>query len=188
MLAVPSAARVRSAAECPRELRQQPGLAMLLDFDIASASRQCAVSGRTFAPGETYFSLLQFNEGAAERRDVSSEAWQGPPEGAFAWWKSQAPHADAARPKLAPQDVLLNLFAELAEKPQELEFRYVLALLLIRRKLLKLEDARRDDGHEMMLLDCPKLGQQFELPVPVLAPDRIEQLQSRMIDLLYGGA
>lgn len=121
------------------------------------------------------------------RRDIASEEWRGPVEGVIAWWKARVPRGDASKPKLAPQDVLLNLFAELADRPDEVEFRYVLGLLLIRRRILKLEETRRDAQGELLILDCPRREEQYELRATTPDPTQTEQLQQRMIELLYGG-
>jgi hypothetical protein len=160
---------------------------MLLDFEITSCSRQCAISGRTFAPGEPYFSTLSFEQSAAVRRDYAVDAWAGPPKGAIAWWRSRMPDADGSRPKLAPQDVLINLFAELAHQPHEACFRYVLGLLLLRRRMLKLEETRSDDDGAVMVLDCPRRDEQYELRVAPPEAEQVEAIQQRMIELLYGG-
>ena len=161
---------------------------MLLDFEIAHCSRQCAATGRTLAPGETYFSTLHMEQGTPVRRDYASEAWQGGPEGAVAWWTSKMADADGARPKLAPQDVLLNLFAELAHQPAEAEFRFVLGLLLIRRRIVRLEETRRASDDEVMMLECPRRGEQYELRVATPNAERTEALERRLVELLYGGA
>lgn len=160
---------------------------MLLDFDVTPCSRQCAVSGRTLLPGETYFSTLSLQPGGTVRQDYSAAEWRGPAEGAIAWWRSQMAESDSSRPKLAPQDVLLNLFTELAQRPDEAEFRYVLGLLLVRRRIVKLEETRRDGGDEVLVLDCPRRNEQYEVRVTPPAPERTEQLQQRMVELLYGG-
>jgi hypothetical protein len=39
-----------------------------------------------------------------------------------------------------------------------------------------------------MVLDCPRRNEQYELPVAMPEPSRTEQLQQRMIQLLYAGA
>jgi hypothetical protein len=158
---------------------------MLLDFDISHCTRVCAATGRTFAPGETYFSTLHSDGGAVVRKDYCAAEWRGPEANAIAWWKSRVDHD--ARPKLAPQDVLLNLFAELATRPDEAEFRYVLGLLLVRRRLLKLDDTRRVGQPEVMILDCPRRNEQYELAVATPNAERTEQIQQRMVELLYGG-
>jgi hypothetical protein len=160
---------------------------MFVDFEVTHCSRQCAASGRTLAPGETYFSTLHIEEGRSVRRDCSAEEWRGAPEGAIAWWKAVVPRGDGSKPKLAPQDVLLNLFTELAEQPDEADFRYVLGLLLMRRKILKLDETRRDSLGEILVLECPRRGEQYELRATTPDPMQTEQLQQRMIELLYGG-
>lgn len=160
---------------------------MFVDFEVTHCSRQCAASGRTLAPGETYFSTLQLEAGKPVRRDCCAEEWRGAPNDAIAWWKSVVPRGDASKPKLAPQDVLLNLFVELAEQPDEADFRYVLGLLLIRRRILKLDETRRDAAGEMMVLECPRRNETYELRATTPDPMQTEQLQQRMIELLFGG-
>jgi len=161
---------------------------MLLDFEITHCSRQCAASGRTFAPGETYFSTLHMESGSPVRRDYAASEWRGPGEGMFAWWKSRVGESDSSKPKLAPQDVLLNLFNELASQPGEAEFRYVLALLLMRRRIVKLEETRRDEHGETLVVNCPRRDEQYEVRVATPSAERAEQLQQRLVELLYGGA
>lgn len=160
---------------------------MLIDFEVTHCSRHCAASGRTLAPGETYFSTLHIDAGKPVRRDCSAEEWRGAPDDTIAWWKAVVPRGDASKPKLAPQDVLLNLFTELADRSDEADFRYVLGLLLIRRRILKLEETRRDAEGELLVLDCPRRNEQFELRATTPDPTQTEQLQQRMIELLYGG-
>jgi hypothetical protein len=159
---------------------------MLLDFEITHCSRQCAATGRTFAPGETYFSTLHMEGGSPVRRDFAAAEWRGPAEGALAWWKARMPDNDSSKPKLAPQDVLLNLFTELADRPDEAEFRYLLGLLLIRRRIVKLEETQRDAEGEVLILECPRRDEQYQLRVAAPAPERTDVLQQRMIELLYG--
>ena len=160
---------------------------MSVDFEVTHCSRQCAVSGRTLAPGETYFSTLRMDDAALVRTDYCAEEWRGAPENVVAWWQATVPSGDAAKPTLAPQDVLLNLFAELAEQPSEADFRYVLGLLLIRRRILKLDETRRDARGEVLVLECPRRNETYELRATTPDPMHTEQLQQRMIELLYGG-
>jgi hypothetical protein len=159
---------------------------MLLDLEVTHCSRTCAASGRTLAAGEAYFSTLHIENGATVRKDFSAAEWRGPADGLIAWWKARIPESDSSKPKLAPQDVLLNLFTELAERPHEAEFRYVLGLLLVRRRILKFDETRRDATGEVMLLDCPRRNEQYELRVATPDTERTGQLQQRMVELLYG--
>jgi len=125
-------------------------------------------------------------ESETVRRDYGAEAWQGAPEGSLGWWRSRVPVKDG-KPKLAPTDVMLNLFTALADKPSDAQFRYLLGLLLIRRRVLRREEASCDDaGREVLILFAPRCDQRYEMLVDEPDPQQAEQIQQRMIDLLYG--
>lgn len=79
------------------------------------------------------------------RVDVSPEAWeQGhrPPR-MFSYWRSTVPQPSEKRKLFVDDTVLMNLFRRLdgANEPQRLAFRYVLTLILMRKKLLRFDAA-----------------------------------------------
>jgi hypothetical protein len=160
---------------------------MQLDVEIAPCTRRCAVSGRALAPGEHYYSTLHMEQGAPVRRDYAADAWTGLPDGGVAWWHSQVADGDPSRARLAPQDVLLDLFAALANEPAEAEFRYVLGLLLLRRRLVKLQESRDVAAPDTLVLDCPRREEQFELRVAPPTPENAAEVERRLCDLLYSG-
>lgn len=165
---------------------------MLSDYPVTSCSRQCAVTGRQLQPGESYYSKLALSQGTAERLDYCVEAWEAPSDDAtdhVAWWSSRVPASSDSQPQLAPQDVLLNLFIELADQPEEREFRYLLGLILVRKRILRLGESTRDvDGREILSLQCPRRNQTFDLLVAEPAADRADQLQQRIVSLVYSDA
>lgn len=164
---------------------------MLSDYHVSTCSRQCASTGRSFAPGEIYFSLLTLTQGTAQRLDYCAEAWQEPTgdSSETAWWRSRVPTAGDAAPQLAPSDVLLNLFTELADRPAECELRYLLGLLLVRKRVLRLIESSHDaGGREIMSLDCPRRNESYDLLVAEPPQERAEQLESRIASLLYSDA
>jgi len=119
------------------------------------------------------------------RYDYSAEAWQGPPEQAVGWWKSRMPDR-AGRPKhWAPNDVMLQFFDELAEQDDRRDMRYVLALLLVRRRVMRLEDNETDDqGHDVMVLHCPRRDATYKIPAVEPNQQRIEEIQEELARLL----
>jgi len=159
---------------------------MLLDFEVRSCSRCCAETGKSLQPGEVYFSVLEVQESETIRRDYCAEAWQRPSKENLGWWRSRVPVKDE-KPRLAPTDVMLNLFIALAEKPADSQFRYLLGLLLIRRRVLKREDSSRNDSdQEVLTLFAARRDERYELIVDEPNQKQAEQIQQRMIDLLYG--
>lgn len=121
-------------------------------FHIASATGVCRATGRTLAVGETYIAALVEPEASddLEREDYSVEAWDGgarPGEGRrlFGFWRATVPEPNATRKLLADDDSLMDLFEQLGEESdaRKVAFRFVLALLLVRRRVLAVEGTRR---------------------------------------------
>lgn len=158
-----------------------------MDYDIQRFTRHCAATGRELGPGEEFYSVLVAEGSQTKRMDFSAGSWQGPPSGALGWWKSQVPGQNARRAGWAPNDVMLGYFEDLAEKPHEQDKRYVLALLLVRRRVMRHEDTETDDaGREVMVLYCPRREATYR--VPAAAPDaaRTQQIQEELARLLLG--
>jgi hypothetical protein len=156
-----------------------------MEYEIERSAKSCAATGREFAPGEEFFSALIAKGAELKRCDYAAEAWQGPPEGAIGWWKSQMPGQNARRAHWAPNDMLLNFFEELAQQPDKQDMRYVLALLLVRRRVMRLEEEQRDDaGGERLVLYCPRRDAQYEVPAMALDDNRVAEIQQVLAKLL----
>lgn len=158
----------------------------MVDFDLQHNTRHCAVSGRELQPGEAFYTVLRKDGAAVQRLDYSEAAWTGPPEVCLAWWKSILPAAtDNKKPHWAPNDVMLHLFESLAEQPEQADMRYVLTLLLIRRRLLRLEESQRDAaGIEQLTVYCPRNETEYHLPAIVPDDARIQAIQAELGKLL----
>lgn len=156
-----------------------------MDYEVQRCSRRCAGSGRELAPGESFYSVL-IAEGADLRRyDYSLETWKGPPQEAIGWWKSQIPDPGASRRHWAPNDVMLQFFDELAEQPDKQDMRYVLALLLVRRRVMRLEESQAGaEGRELMVLYCPRREATYQVPAVVPEQSRIDEIQEELARLL----
>jgi hypothetical protein len=106
----------------------------MIDYEIQRCSRRCAATDRELKSGEVCYSVLVPEGAAVVRRDYAAQAWQGPPENAIGFWKSTLVDPHAGRLHWAPNDVMLNYFERLLEDPAAEDARYVLALLLVRRR------------------------------------------------------
>ena len=82
---------------------------------------------------------------------------------------------------------MLNLFEALEDRPHELEFRYLLGLLLLRRKFVRRDESSRDEqGREVLTLHCQRREKDYELVVAEPHADQAPKLQQQMVNLLYG--
>jgi len=157
------------------------------DFEVQRCTRRCAASERDLQAGETFYSVLVAQDADVTRLDYSVSAWEGAPENALGWWKSQMPCADARKLNWAPNDVMLHYFEQLEGQEEKADVRYVLTLLMIRRRILRLEDTEYDEQGECMVVYCPRKESEFR--VTVVAPEeaRIVQIQDELSQLLTGG-
>ena len=157
-----------------------------MDYQIQPNSRRCAVTDRELAVGERYFSALLEVDHVLVRKDFSQEAWQGPPQGAVSFWTG---HVPAANDKLKPRfdDELLEDCFERLEgqtEPGRVNFRYVVALLLMRRRRLRFENSVIENGVEKMILRCLRNGAQHEVVNPRLNDDEMTQVQEEVFNVL----
>jgi hypothetical protein len=155
-----------------------------MDYELQRFSRHCAQSGRELAPGEWYFTALVSEGFALKRQDFAAEAWTGPPPECVAWWKAQIPDRQSARKRWAPNDVMLEFFDELADQPERQDMRYVLALLLVRRRVLRVEEEHKEQGGETVSLYCPRRDATYTVAAVTPTPERAEQIQQELARLL----
>jgi hypothetical protein len=111
----------------------------MTDWAIGRTTGRCAVSGRELAEGERYYAAVFDRGDTFERRDYSEACWQGPPEGAFCSWRARIPQRDERRRQFVDDEVLMDFFERLGGESEEskIQFRFVLALILMRKRLLK---------------------------------------------------
>ncbi len=156
-----------------------------MDYEVQHSARCCAATGREFAPGEVYYSVLVGDGDELKRLDFAADAWQGPPAEAVGWWKSQMPGRTASRKHWAPNDVMLQFWDELAEQPEKQDMRYVLTLLLIRRRVFRLEEENYDDqGRERLVVYCARRETTYEVPAVSPTSERVDQIQEELAALL----
>jgi len=155
-----------------------------MDFSFRPVAKSCAKSGRAFRPGDTCWSVLVEKDGHLVRQDFSSEEWAGPPPEAIGHWRCMVPEsAESSRPKLDP-DSLFDYFLQLCDSPNivQQQYRYVLALLLLRKRRLILEEVVDiDDRPTMRLVGSGGEGP-FDVTEEELSEDQIERLQHQLFD------
>ena len=158
----------------------------MLDFEVQRCTRRCAKTERDLQPGETYFSVLLPQGANVVRLDYSADAWEGPPENALGFWKAQMPAADGAKVYWAPNDVMLEYFQRLEGIVDQADVRYVLALLMIRRRILKLETTEKDPaGQETLVVFCPRNETEYRVAVAMPDEARAHQIQTDLGQLLH---
>lgn len=161
---------------------------MAQQWKIESLTGRCAATGRVLAEGEEFFTVLLEDGESFRRVDYSLDAWQGPPEGAFSHFRTRVPVKEKRKRLLVDDEILVHFFLRLADQsePHRVQFRFVLALILLRKRLLRYDETAREDGREVwrMTLTLDKTAHQ--VVNPHLTDDQIEGVSSQLSAILHG--
>ena len=156
-------------------------------WQIGHATGCCATTGRRFEEGEAFYTVL-FEDGESfGRADYSVDVWKGPPEGAYCFFKTHVPVKEKRKKLLVDDELLINFFRrlELETEPVRIRFRFVLALILMRKRLLRYEESAVEEGEEVwrMTLVCDRSA--HRVINPRLTDDQIDDVSQQLSAILH---
>ena len=158
----------------------------MADWEISKTLGQCCGTGRELAEGEEYYAALIEGQEGLERRDFSSEYWEGQKPEVYCFWKTRIPEADQKK-KIFVNDEMLMAFFERLENETEQEkvnFRFVLMLVLMRKRKLKYDSSETKNGDEVWTLRVTGEDRKVEVVNPHLTDEQIEELSGQMGQIL----
>jgi hypothetical protein len=156
------------------------------EWEIDKPLGQCSGSGRKIEAGEEYFAALILTEQGFKRCDFSADYWrQNKPE-CYCYWKTKLPDGDRKKQIFVDDDVLMTFFERLATETEQdkLNFRFVLALVLMRRRRLKYESSERDGDKEIWRLRITGTQEFADVVNPNLDEAQVQQLSSQIGQIL----
>lgn len=158
-----------------------------MSYKVKPMGAVCAATGEDLLPGDWCYSVLIEEGGEQVRRDYSENAWDGPPEDAIGVWRRRVPEAEQVRAKPLDTEALWRFFLDLCDQANPIQetFRYVVALLLLRKKRLVMDGSRVDGDIEyLQLVGCNSEGP-FEVRNCDLAPEEVQALEAELNSHLY---
>lgn len=147
-----------------------------MDWEIANLSRVCTACEHAFAEEEDLFSAIRDEKTTFVRFDFCRACWdQQDRDVFFSHWQTRCPKRDVTPKRFVDDDVILNFFYRLEGETEDLKihFRYVLGLLLLRKKLLKFKNMRRDGEDEWLLLYDRREDRDHEVYDPKLTGEEV---------------
>jgi hypothetical protein len=155
------------------------------DYNIQRPTRRCHETDQPLRPGDKFFSVLIASGDKIERQDFSAACWQGPPADAVGWWQCEIPKAPGGGLRLAPPDVLLDFFEQLVEDEESRSVAYLLALWLVRKRVLAIAESQPDA--DFLVCACSLRDKSYAVPVVDIAAEEVEPIQAQFAELLYAG-
>lgn len=156
------------------------------EWEIDKPLGQCYGTGRKIQYGEEYFGALVETAEGLQRRDFCADYWEKEKPDAFCHWRTRLPHPDQKKQIFVDDEMLLAFFDRLARETEQekINFRFVLALILMRKRRLKYDASRMDNDKEIWRLRFAGDKQTVEVINPHLDDEQIEQLSSQIGQIL----
>lgn len=170
-------------------------------WQIRTRSKACSVTGKEFEDGETVhaaiYRAVADAEQEFERVDYCAEAWErqkaepGSRE-PFSHWRTtfEAPEDTTKKGDVVEKESAEALLRRLIEEDEanSENARYILALMLERKKLLVQVDSKpNDDASRMLIYEHAKTGEAFIVRDPLLKLAEIDQIQEEVAGWLGAG-
>lgn len=158
------------------------------DYNIRKTTGTCAACAQTIEHGQELFSMILLEEAEPARRDYCVACFQAlerRPDEEFAWWRTRMTERGRAR-RVVDFNTLRELFFKMAEHAND-EYRklcYLLGLLLMRKRALKLEEFTTENGRDYVIVTCKQREQPLKLEAPTLLPHEFAELRDRLKLLL----
>ena len=157
------------------------------NWDIGRSTGQCAATNVPLVPGAPCVVALVERDDDPNaplvRLDFSEDGWNSPqrPKGVLAFWRATVPAPNEKRRGFADDQTLLDLFERLGadDRPHRVRFRFVLMLLLVRKRLLRVVGTETSEGIERWHV-LPKGAAEGEAPSAVVNP-RLDDAAAREV-------
>ena len=156
------------------------------EWEINKPLGQCYGTGRKIEYGEEYFGALVETDEGLQRRDFSADYWEEEKPNLFCYWKTRLPHPSQKKQIFVDDEMLLAFFERLGKETEQekVNFRFVLALILMRKRRLNYDATRVEDANEIWRLRIVGEKQIVEVINPHLDEEQIEQLSSQIGQIL----
>lgn len=163
-----------------------------MEWNIQSRAHACQACGKPFQEKSAYHTFLVDSGRLFERRDLCDGCWKSEPErarathGFVSHWQGIYLPPPAAPPDPIQKDTAESLLRRLAEQndPAHAGVIYILAVMLERKRILKVKSQVFQEGHRIFVYEHAKSGDCFTIPDPALQLNQLEQVQRDVAALL----
>lgn len=153
-----------------------------MDYHLKPLGKVCAATGKPLVPGSLCHSVLIEKDGSLTRLDFSEEGWSGEPEGHVGCWTVEVPAALDPNQQRIDGESAMRYFEQLSEEasPVHDKTRYVLSLVLLQQRKLKLENIRYEDDVEFLELSGLHGEGRFDVRNLKIDDEETRQLQNQL--------
>ncbi|MBI1839360.1 MAG: hypothetical protein HYR88_00715 [Verrucomicrobia bacterium] len=167
----------------------------MIEWHIQSRSHACQSCGQEFRDHASYHTLLFDERQEYHRQDICLQCWETQyrdardRKGFISHWQGVYEAPPASPPDPIQKDTAETLLRKLMERndPVYLPATFILAVMLERKRLLRVKEQLRQGARRIFIYEQPRTGDLFSIPDPDLQLDQLENVQRQVGDLLEHG-
>ena len=164
------------------------------EWNIQSRGHVCQSCHAPFANNETYHTILFDEKKDFLRTDVCEKCWTSQysesrdRKGFISCWHGEyhVPPAPVDAIQKESAETLLRKLIEVND-PKHAPASFILAVMLERKRILKVKEQIRIEGKRIFIYEQPRTGDVFTIPDPDLQLNQLEEVQRDVAHLLEHG-
>ena len=164
------------------------------EWNIQSRAHGCEACQRPFTDKQSYHTVLFDEKQDFRRQDVCNDCWQSQftgvreHNGFISHWQGfyEAPPPPTEAIQKETAETLLRKLIELND-PRYVPAGYILAVMLERKRILKVKEQLVREGKRVFVYELPRTGDMFTVTDPALRLDQLAEVQKDVADLLEHG-
>jgi hypothetical protein len=162
------------------------------EWKIQSRNHFCSHCNNPFQDKDSCFTVLSHFPAGFQRQDFCASCWQssgGPmvreKAGVVSYWQGAYEPPSAPPPDPLPKEDAESLLRRMIERNDvvEKEARYILAVMLERKKILRHRETQKT-GDRILVYEHIGTGEIFAIPDPELRLDQLTEVQKRVAMML----
>ncbi|HAU39179.1 MAG TPA: hypothetical protein DCX07_15875 [Phycisphaerales bacterium] len=169
---------------------------MAKEYNISRTSGACKACGKALSPNDEYVATVREAPADDEeqflREDYCLGCWPDDParqpEGVFGAWRARVPPPAEKKKLFVDDEVLINFFERLegAEEPAKVCFRFVLALVLMRKKMLVYDRSEASGGCDVWTMHFKGSEQAHRVIDPHMDEEQVAEVSRQLGQILEG--
>jgi len=166
-----------------------------MEWNLQSRGRECRACETAFKDKQIYHTLLFDEKQTYERHDVCEDCWTSQYSEGATERKGFVSHWQGVylKPQPTPEPMRKenaeSLLRKLIEgnEPDSGPAIYILAVMLERKRILKVKEQIRSEEGRVFVYEHPKNGDLFTIRDPELQLDQLEEVQKQVAQLMEYG-
>ena len=162
------------------------------DWNIQARSNVCTNCQTPFVEKENCYTILSSGNIGYQRQDLCRTCWIASGEtlireklGVISYWQGAYEPPSLAPPDPLSKEDAQSILRRMLQRndPTEVEARYILAVMLERKRILKHRETQKT-AEKLLVYEYTETGEIFMIQDPQLRLDQLEEVQKRVSSMI----